>query len=95
MHYENEEEMSKAELEREQDEKGNYEAQLEAEENARQAAEEGEWMAQMKHDEEIRGFPLKVIIMAIIEKEERGQLSPQTIRDLKILLSDIELVKDI
>lgn len=77
---------------KEMDEKAHYEAQLEAEGYAR---EESEWEAQMEHEKEVIDSPLKTIIEAIIEREEKGQLCPQTITDLKVLLNAVNVAKEI
>ena len=78
---------------RRQYERAKYEALLEDEEMAIQAQYENEAEAQMQHEEECKALPLKIIINAIIEQQEKGQISPQTIEDLKILLRNIEVIE--
>lgn len=86
-----EEAMARDDYDREQEEKARHEAGLDAEYYAKQ--QEGEAMAKHEHEEEVKNNPLKIIINAIIEQQERGQINPQTMDDLKTLLNNIEVIK--
>ena len=81
-----EKEMERADYERELAERKEYEEQIDVGAMAEQEAE-----AQYEYEKEIKDYPLKVIINAIIEQQEKGQISPQTISDLKLLLGSIEI----
>ncbi len=48
-----------------------------------------------KHEKEVKDNPMRIIINALIEREEKGQLSPQTIEDLKMLLNAVEVSKEL
>ena len=86
---------AQADYEKELDEKADYEAQLEAEVYAEQAMQEAEWEAQMQHAEEVKNNPLRIIVSAIIEQQEQGQLSLQTMKDLKMLLNADKVAKEL
>ena len=70
-----------------QEEKEEYQAEMIAEARVEAQAEEQEAEAQYEHEKEVQENPLRIIIEAIIEREEKGQLSPQTMGDLKLLLN--------
>lgn len=76
---------------REMDEKEEYKAELIEEVRAKAQAEEQEDEAEFQHEEDVKHNPMKIIIESIIEQQEKGQLSPQTMDDLKLLLDAYEV----
>ena len=77
-----EEERERAEMD------AKYEEQIQAEAMAMNEQQEYEYSLHVK---EIKDYPLMVIINAIIEHQEKGQICPQTISDLKLILESIEV----
>ena len=85
--------MEHDEYDRVLDEIAEYKAEMIAEAREKMEIEEAESQAELEHDEEVKSNPLRIIIEAIIEREEKGQLCPQTREDLKLLLTGMEVAE--
>ena len=72
--------------------KAEYEAEQIAEARERMKKEEQENEAIYEHEKDVKENPLNIIVSAIIEREEKGQLCPQTMDDLKLLLTTMEVI---
>ena len=88
--------MEHDEYDRVLDEIAEYKAEMIAEAREKmeiEEAEEAKSQAELEHDEEVKSNPLRIIIEAIIEHEEGGQLCPQTREDLQLLLTGMEVTE--